>query len=229
MIQVGKHEAYLATPSPAATSHKDVGILYLPDIIGIWQNSQLLADEFASSGYTTLIIDYFRGDAIPMNRLSEYDIADWVKNGRNGNGGHTPKEIDPIVKEALKYMKETLGFKRVGAVGYCFGAKYVLRHYENGIEVGFIAHPSFIDDEELASISGPLSIAAAETDSIFTKEERHKSEEILQKNGNVYQMFLYSGVVHGFAVRCSLEKKVERLAKAQALKQAVDFFDAWLD
>jgi dienelactone hydrolase len=85
-----------------------------------------------------------------------------------------------------------------------------------------------VSEEELAAITGPLSIAAAETDSIFPADKRHASEEILAKTGLPYQMFLYSGVVHGFAVRCDLSKKVERFAKERAFVQAVSWFDEYL-
>lgn len=69
-----------------------------------------------------------------------------------------------------------------------------MRHYKDGIKVGFLAHPSFVDEDELAAITGPLSIAAAETDQIFPTEKRHQSEEILRKVGQPYQINLFSGV-----------------------------------
>ncbi|CAM1505797.1 Fc.00g114340.m01.CDS01 [Cosmosporella sp. VM-42] len=227
MTKVGQNDAYLATPG-ASNAHKNVGILYIPDIFGIWANSKLLADQFALKGYTTLIVDLFNGDAVRLGQLDNLDIMDYIQNGRNGKGGHTTKEIDPIIKEALIYMKTEMGLERVGAAGYCFGGKYVVRNYESGIDVGYMAHPSFVEEDELASITGPLSIAAAEIDSIFPAEKRHRSEEILKKNGNVYQLNLYSGVDHGFAVRRELKEKHVRFAKEQAFLQAVAFFDNWL-
>jgi dienelactone hydrolase len=194
MIKVGEHAAYIVRST--GDSHKDVGIIYIPDVIGIWANSQLLADEFAESVFTTIIIDIFRGDAIPMNRFADTNLADWIANGHVGAGGHTTKDIDPIIKEDLAYMRSVLKMQRIGAVGYCFGGKYVVRHLQGGIDVGFIAHPSFVDEDELKKVTRPLSIAAAETDSIFPSEKRYQSEMILRNNGGVYQITLYSGVVH---------------------------------
>ncbi len=83
-------------------------------------------------------------------------------------------------------------------------------------------------EEELAAITGPLSIAAAETDAIFPPEKRHASEEILKKAGHPYQINLYSGVAHGFAVRGDMSKKIERYAKEQAFYQALQWFNEWL-
>ena len=73
-----------------------------------------------------------------------------------------------------------------------------------------------------------VSISAAETDSIFPTDKRHQSEEILKKTGKPYQINLFSGVEHGFAVRCDLSKPVQRFAKEQAFFQAVQWFDNWL-
>lgn len=42
--------------------------------------------------------------------------------------------------------------------------KYVVRWLKKGdvqVDVGYVAHPSFVEPNELAGISGPLSISAA--------------------------------------------------------------------
>lgn len=231
--------------------HDGVALLYLPDVIGIWQNSKLMADQFAANGYYTVIVDTFNGDPIALNHPGEFDFMKWLTQGSDGKNPHTKENVDPIVELSLNYLKEK-GFTKIGALGYCFGAKvssarqthppnpglvadhsipfpqYVVRHYKNGIKVGYVAHPSFVDEDELAAITGPLSIAAAETDQIFPAEKRHKSEEILQKVGQPYQLNLFSGVVHGFSVRCDTSKRVERFAKEQAFYQAVAWFDEYL-
>jgi dienelactone hydrolase len=74
-------------------------------------------------------------------------------------------------------------------------------------------------------MKGPLSIAAAETDQIFGAENRHKTEYILRETKQDYQINLYSGTSHGFAVRGDLKIKQQRFAKEQAFYQAVAWFD----
>ncbi|KAI0505744.1 dienelactone hydrolase [Xylaria bambusicola] len=226
-IKVGKHDAYLATPDPAK-AHKDTAILYLPDVIGLWQNSKLIADQFAANGYLTLIIDLFNGDPVSLNPPAGFEIFKWLENGSDGKNPHTKEHVDPIVVEAIKWLQTEKGIKKLGSVGYCFGAKYVARHFDKGINVGYMAHPSFVDEDELRGFKGPLSIAAAETDQIFPAEKRHRSEEILKEVGQPYQINLYSGVVHGFAVRSDITKKDEKFAKEQAFLQAVQWFDYFL-
>jgi len=227
-FKIGDIEAYAAEPT-GKTIHKDTAILYLPDVISIWQNSKLMADQFAANGYYTLIVDLFNGDPLKLNREGDFDFMAWLTKGTGGNNPHTFEYVDPIVEKGLAYLKEQ-GFKKIGSTGYCFGAKYVCRYMAKGkgIDVGYVAHPSFVDEEELSSITGPLSIAAAETDDIFPTEKRHKSEEILRNSKLPYQINLYSGVAHGFSVRCDTSKKQERFAKEQAFLQAVQWFDEYL-
>lgn len=106
--------------------------------------------------------------------------------------------------------------------------QYVIRNYKEGISVGYVAHPSFVEEDELRAISGPLSIAAAQTDKIFPANLRHRSEEILIETGKPFQINLFSGVEHGFAVRGDPNDKVVRFAKEQAFYQAVQWFDEHL-
>lgn len=68
-------------------------------------------------------------------------------------------------------------------------------------------------------------ICITETDNIFTRELRHKSEDILIKTGQHYQLNLFSGVEHGFAIRADLSKPQNKYAKEQAFVQALAWFD----
>ncbi|CAI7587883.1 unnamed protein product [Penicillium manginii] len=194
-LGVDSIETYIATPKNNKTPEK--AIIFLTDIFGIFSNSKLLADEFAKNGYLTIIPDLFQGDQISteVTDSGKADLPAWLPK-------HQTVNVEPWVAASIKYALETLAIKKLGAVGYCFGAKYVARFFEDHqIDVGFMAHPSFVTHEELNTIEGPLSIAAAETDSIFTTKLRHESEEILIKGGLPWQINLFSGVKHGFAVR----------------------------
>ncbi|KAL6859521.1 dienelactone hydrolase [Trichoderma novae-zelandiae] len=222
----GGVDGYLATATEG-NENKGIGILFVPEAMGIYPNSQLLADSFAAKGYTTLIPDVFNGDAVPLNKFATVDLMSWLTKGSNGNNPHTTEHVDPIVVAGIKALRG-LGIHRIGGVGYCFGAKYVLRHFKSGIDVAFIAHPSFVEEDELAALSGPLSIAAAETDSIFPTTMRHKSEEILIETKQPFQINLFSGVEHGFGIRGDPSVKIQKFAKEQAFSQAVAWFDEYL-
>jgi dienelactone hydrolase len=121
-----KYDAYIATP-PSDKAHTGAGILFIPDVISIWQNSKLMADQFAANGYFCMIIDEFNGDPLTLNRHAGFDFHKWVAEGSDGKNPHTKEGCDPIILAAIKSMKEEYGITKLGAVGYCFGAKVQLR------------------------------------------------------------------------------------------------------
>lgn len=154
---------------------------------------------------------------------------EWLEKG-NGGKGHGPNIVDPIVEKTIKEMKGNLGVKKIGSVGYCFGAKYVARFAAEGkgIDVACMAHPSFVEGDELKAMLAPLSIAAAETDLIFPVEKRRETEDILKDHHIPYQICLYSDVEHGFAVRGDAKDQRQKFAKESAFLQHVQWFDEWI-
>ena len=219
-------------------------ILILTDMVGCESiNTRLLADQFAVHGYLCVVPDLFHGDAFPLNEIKTRDIGAWLQN-------HPADRVDPIIDAVINALRKERGIEHIGGVGYCFGGKYVARFLKpHKLEVGYVAHPSFMSAEELRGITGPLSIAAAgqselfpspeynksvdsvtEVDEVFPATKRHESEEILRnlKPHIPYQISLYSEVRHGFAVRGDLSVKSYRFAKEAAFHQAVVWFDEHL-
>lgn len=101
--------------------------------------------------------DLFNGDAVPTDSPEgpALNLTEWRTR-------HPPAEIDRIVGLTIAYMRNDLGVKRIGAVGYCFGGKYAVRFLAQGkgIDVGFAAHPSSLETSEIQAIAGPISFAA---------------------------------------------------------------------
>lgn len=96
-------------------------------------------------------------------------------------------------------------------------------------QAGFMAHPSFVEKEELEAIKAPLTIAAAQDDFMFPPDQRAKSEEILGKLRDVTsQINLYVGTSHGFAVKCDLNVPREKYSKEAAFYQALQWFETHL-
>ncbi|EXJ67518.1 uncharacterized protein A1O5_09531 [Cladophialophora psammophila CBS 110553] len=227
--KVGGIDAYIAKPS-AGKTHSQVAILYLSDILGIPHNAKLIADQIAANGYLTLMPDLFNSDQLPPNVTEDFDFVTWIREGTGGKNPHTTKEVDPIVRQCVDYLHNEHGVQKIGAFGYCFGAKYVCRFLKGDglVDAGYVAHPSFVSEEEVKGIRGPLSIAAAEDDFVFPEEKRHLTEKLLREASCQYQITLYSGVSHGFAVRADLGKRGSKWATEAAFLQAIDFMDSWL-
>lgn len=115
----------------------------------------------ARSGYFVVMPDIFHGDPVPTTAFdpaADFDIMAWLPK-------HPSEGVDAIVEASIKAMRSEYGVKKIGAVGYCFGGKYVIRFLAEGkgLDAGYVAHPSLVKPEELEAIKGPLSIAAAGT------------------------------------------------------------------
>lgn len=101
---------------------------------------------------------------------------------------------------AERYGNETTKY---AAVGYCFGAPYVIDAISAGgsASAAAFAHPTALTEGQFRGITQPLLLSCAEHDQAFPAEQRHRAEDILKEEGKKYQMQLFQGVNHGFAVR----------------------------
>jgi dienelactone hydrolase len=115
--------AYLAVPAVGREKKLGTALLYIPDIMGVWQNAKLLADQYAARGYLCLVPDIFLGDPVPINRPDDFDVKKWIMQGSDGSSPHTSNIIDDIVKRAIWYLTSQHGVVKLGAIGICLGAK----------------------------------------------------------------------------------------------------------
>lgn len=70
-----------------------------------------------------MVIDILNGDPLTLDQFGTVDLPKYIEQGSTGDNPHNPPAIDPIVKAAIKALKEEHGVKKIGAAGYCFGAK----------------------------------------------------------------------------------------------------------
>ncbi|KAI8935702.1 hypothetical protein NX059_007223 [Plenodomus lindquistii] len=212
---------------PPGTTTYPKAIIHITDIFGLpLPENRLLADSLASNGYLVLLPDLFYGDAISLEEQEAgLNLTEW-------RALHPPAAIDDVINKTLTYAREELGVERVGAVGYCFGGKYVPRWLRGGgegsVDAGFIAHPSFLTEEEIAGVKGGLSIAAGTLDASFNSTAKGRAESILNQNNVTFQSNLYAQAPHGFAVRVNQSIPAQAYAKQASFVQAVTWFDAWL-
>jgi dienelactone hydrolase len=146
---------YISYPPGRNTSAK--ALLYVTDIFGVpLLQNKLLADSLAANDYLVVMPDLFKGDAISVEEQEAgLNLTDWI-------GQHPPAEIDSIINTTIEYMRSEFDVEKIGGLGYCFGGKYVPRFLtaSGGIDVGFIAHPSSLTEQEIGGIKKGISIAA---------------------------------------------------------------------
>lgn len=107
-------ESYISYPADRSTKR---GVLLLTDVIGHrFVNAQLIADQLAANGYFVVMPDLFHGDPVQLNKPPGFDVMAWLK----GPPGHMPDRVDPVVADAIQFMRQS-GCEKIGGVGYCFG------------------------------------------------------------------------------------------------------------
>ncbi|CAI6091796.1 unnamed protein product [Clonostachys chloroleuca] len=202
----------------------NTAVLYLTDVFGIQlAENKLLADSFGRAGYLTIAPDMFGGKPAPVDLIDPgFNMTGFLYQNR-------PEVIDPILKSSVDFIRERFSVNNIVATGYCFGGRYAFRLLSEGrhVKAAFAAHPSLLEDGEIANITGPVSVAAAETDDAMPVERRHEIEEQLLKTEQTYSISLYSGTMHGFGVRANVSDPEQRFAKEAAFFQAVRWFDTW--
>lgn len=193
-------------------------IVILTDIYGHkYNNVLLIADQLSkSAGYKVYIPDILKGDPA----IAGLDLSQWLPN-------HTNEITKPIVDGFLKELRAKVGEKAfIGAIGYCFGAKYSIQQIaaDGYLTAAAVAHPSFVLIDEVKQVKKPLLISAAETDPIFPIELRHETEKVLVDIKAQYQIDLFSGVSHGYSVRGDLSNEEVRYAADKTLTDQIQFF-----
>ncbi|CAB4254832.1 similar to Saccharomyces cerevisiae YAL049C AIM2 Cytoplasmic protein involved in mitochondrial function or organization [Maudiozyma barnettii] len=201
----------------------DKVLILFTDYFGIhFNNSLLIADQLSAKGYKVYIPDILFGDAVDPNNVENLDLQKWLS-------AHNEIRTKPMVDKFMASFKKEINPGFLGVLGYCFGAKYAIQqiHENTGTaNAAAIAHPSFVTIEEVAAIGKrPLLISAAETDPVFAPELRKLTEEKLKEIGSRYQIDLFSGTSHGFAVRGDLSDPQVLYAKEKAFYDQVYWFD----
>ncbi|KAL1674412.1 Alpha/Beta hydrolase protein [Schizophyllum commune] len=222
-------DAYVATPEKDYPKEKV--LLFLTDLFGIpLVNNKLLADDFAANGFRTVIPDYLNGDPMPAEDLSPgatRDVARWFVN-------HGADKTRPPLDEVIAGLKAQ-GVTTFGAVGYCFGARYVFDlAFDGVIKVSAVAHPSHLevpdDIERYAQTTVPLLIESCEVDQMFPREAQAETDAILGggKFAPGYKQDYWPGCRHGFAVRGDQNDPAVKAGKEGAFKNVVEWMVKYL-
>ncbi|TFK69288.1 chlorocatechol-degradation protein [Pluteus cervinus] len=229
--KIGGVDCYVATPDPHKHLWPHKVVLYLPDVFGAQLiNSQLLADNFASQGFKTIVVDYFGGDPIPADGLdpgSTFDTGAWFAR-------HPAETARPYLDSVISALKKQ-GIKELGGTGYCYGGRMVFDlAFANAIQVAVASHPSLLQNPTdlnryLNESKAPLLINSAEFDTSFTPEFQTKADELLGggKFPPGYLRTFWPGCSHGFAVRGDLSDPLVKAGQEGAFKAAVDWFRAY--
>ena len=132
-------DAYEAIP---ANKSKAKTILFITDIFGYsLPNARLLADEFAKAGFYVVIPDVFQGDPVShelLNTITPRKPAEVSEVQKTKNTAvteatlgpwlakHSDAVSRPLIDGVVKALKEDPEVGKIGAVGFCWGGRYVV-------------------------------------------------------------------------------------------------------
>ncbi|SJL14164.1 related to dienelactone hydrolase [Armillaria ostoyae] len=138
---------YISEPPSVENVQKPKVVLYFADVYGpLHINNQLVQDYFASQGFIVVGIDYFLGDSFGFHTEHDFDRETWIEKSRQQALELTPRWLHAIRE---KYGKNS----QYAAIGYCFGAPFVLDLAIRGdVVAGAIAHPGFLTEDHFRNI-----------------------------------------------------------------------------
>ncbi|TFY74576.1 hypothetical protein EWM64_g9436 [Hericium alpestre] len=242
---IGGVKTYIALPT--TDYPKDKAILFLTDVFGLdLPNNLLLADDYARNGFQVYAPDLFDGDPVPADRLGpnvrfpssspnsdvhthldmtqgDFDMTKWrPKHGIDAS--------QPVVEAVVAALKAQ-GVARLGAIGFCYGARHVFDlAFEHEIHVAVGNHPSLLQLEDFDTYAqkavAPLLLNTCEVDAQFPPEKQAKADAVLGggKFAPGYERKYFAGCSHGWSVRGDMSDPVVKAAKEEAFKGSVEWF-----
>jgi dienelactone hydrolase len=174
--------------------------------------------------------DFFGGeildaDKIKAGKFHELDVEGFL--ARNS------REIrEPEIFACASALRAN-GYKRIGAVGYCYGGWAVLRLASQSpplVDAVVCAHPSALVEEDFDNVSIPILFLAPEVDGVFTDELKLYAfrKLVLEKKSVPVEWVHFPGVIHGCLTKGDENVKGEREAMVKGKDRAVTWWREWL-
>ncbi|EXJ59526.1 esterase/lipase [Cladophialophora psammophila CBS 110553] len=230
------HETTLADKKAYVTgTNKDAAVLIVHDIFG-WtlNNTRLLADHYAEEADVTVYLpDFFAGEIVTPDHL--FGSGDHASTGPLDVGafiGRHGKDIrQPEIFACAAALKKDLGYKKVGAIGFCYGGWAVFRLGAKGnnlVDCISTAHPSLLEKAEIDAVGCPTQLLAPEEDPTYTPELKEYSLKVLPTLNIDYDYQYFAGLTHGFATRGDTENPTQKKGLERAKNAAVSWFREYL-
>lgn len=222
-------------------------IVLLTDIFGLpLKNCKIIADSLAKElGVDVWVPDQFAGK--PIVKSSEMNgLSAGTPGEKRGFFGtlkmvllflfkihliirNRPSVTDARVTKFVKNLRSNKGYKKIGAVGFCWGGGSIARLASTNLfDSVVVFHPAPISLKEIQAIKIPISFGCAEEDSEFPLKRAREYEATLtekKKNGGSdFEFVEYMGVCRGFACRPAENNPVHKERFMEAFNQTKTWF-----
>lgn len=187
-----------------AEQQTGAGMVVMPDVRGLHQFYQELAQRFAEAGIDAVAIDYFGRTAETPDRGEGFEYRPHVERT-------TPAGINADVGAGAAFLRSPDGgaARSVFTVGFCFGGAHSWRQSAAGHDlagcIGFYGVPARVRDV-IGDMRAPLLLLVAGAD--HTPQEEFASFDMeLTEAGVPHRMVVYPGAPHSFFDRTFTEHK----------------------
>ncbi|KAF9465781.1 hypothetical protein BDZ94DRAFT_1253152 [Collybia nuda] len=193
------------------------------------------------------IPDYFAGRpfmsaddmALPPPAGAMTAISRWIRfiliviRGIPGLIRNRNSVVDERLAKFIHTIQEERKYKKIGAVGYCFGGAAAIRAGSTDlIHTAVVCHPGRFTLDQVKAIKIPTSWVCAQEDMFFSDSFRNKVEaEFAQrKDGESFIDYEFQnlGTTHGFAIRPNLANPELKESYQKAFEQTVGWFNKTL-
>ncbi|KAF5346651.1 hypothetical protein D9758_013199 [Tetrapyrgos nigripes] len=236
---------YISEPPSEAQSDGKKVILFMSDIWGPFgNNAMLVQDYFAANGFHVVGLDYFFGDTVDKyddqpnfdrfefskskKQVADEAVPKWftaikAMYGQGPNTKYCAVGRSSVINAALDANAHCTSITTLE--GYCFGAPYVMEWAKTKeIVAGAFAHPTLLTEDHFRNCKIPLLMSCAESDRTFPLPARRRAEDILIEAKAQYCIHVFSGVVHGFAMKADLSTGDGRWAKEESASSVLRWF-----
>lgn len=204
----GSCDAFLAHPDGPGPFP---AILYGTDVGGLRAEVRSAIERIAAEGYLVLAPNLFY-------RLGRAPVADMAELAKDMPrlfalvGTLTPEVMHADLADYIAYLAQLPDAKAdgIGVVGYCMSGGLALRaaaYFSDKVAVAASIHGSFLASEEAGSphrdlmgTSAEIFVGLAQEDPIMPAEQIERLEQALEASGAKFEIEVFPGTHHGFAV-----------------------------
>ncbi len=182
---------YLAptAPNPGAPA-----LIVIQEWWGLNDHIRAMAREFAAAGHTALAVDLYEGKT-----ASDPGQAQALMQAASA----APDRLLDNLRQAHRYLTQTLGATRVGVVGWCFGGGWSL---QTALALGDAIDAAVVyygrvetDPAKIAALRAPVVGHFGTLDEGTTLESARAFEAAARAAGKDVTIHAYEGADHAFA------------------------------
>ncbi|EJD36893.1 dienelactone hydrolase family protein [Auricularia subglabra TFB-10046 SS5] len=176
---------------------------------------------------------YISGESTSTAVLLVHDAMGWTHTNMRLLADHYAREANATVRETeifacARKLRET--YKKIGAVGYCYGGWVVFRlgakEHAAAPLVDCIStgHPTLLTTKDIDEVAVPVQVLAPEFDPVYTPELKAHTFHKLQELGVPFDYQHFPGVEHACFSRGDENKPGERAALERGKNAVVAWF-----